>query len=419
MMDTVNDDPPDWRTLLLDGKNPGRSIHDALTLLRCHPDTRGRLRYNAFAKQAIAWDWLPWQGGGLSFPRALEDADGTLATAWAETQGLHKVGVATIKDCMVTVARQRTFNPLVDWLQTQVWDGQPRINKWLSYYLGADLSPYIEAIGPKFLISAVARAFRPGCKADCMLILEGPQGRYKSTAARLLFGSEWYTDDLADLHSKDAPMQMQGKWGIEMSELASMSKAESNRTKAVLSRQVDRFRAPYDRFVMEHPRQCVFIGTTNSVDGYFKDPTGSRRFWPVACKSIEREAIINDRAQLWAEAVVRFERGEIWWLEGSEIRLAMDQQAARDESDPWEMAVTSYVAGRSVVTTSEILSNQLEMKISDQGRADEMRITAVLTKLGWWKKRVMQDGDRKWTWYCPTYQEVLSEVGQQVGQEFS
>jgi putative DNA primase/helicase len=203
-----------------------------------------------------------------------------------------------------------------------------------------------------------------------------------------------------------------------MSELASMSKAESNRTKAVLSRQVDRFRAPYDRFVMEHPRQCVFIGTTNSVDGYFKDPTGSRRFWPVACKSIDRDAIINDRAQLWAEAVVRFERGEIWWLEGSEIRLAMDQQAARDESDPWEMAVTTYVSGRTVVTSSEILSNQLEMKISDQGRLDEMRVTAVLTKLGWWKKRVMKDGDRKWTWYSPTYQEEFNDVGQDVGQEF-
>lgn len=411
-------DAPDWRKLLLDGKNPGRSIHDALTLLRCHPETRARLRYNAFSKQAMAWDWLPWQGAGLSYPRALEDSDGTLATAWAETQGLQKVGVATIKDCMITVAKQRTFNPLVDWLQAQVWDGKPRINKWLSYYLGADFSPYIEAIGPKFLISAVARAFRPGCKADCMLILEGPQGRFKSTAARILFGDQWYTDDLADLHSKDAPMQMQGKWGIEMSELASMSKAESNRTKAVLSRQVDRFRAPYDRFVMEHPRQCVFIGTTNSVDGYFKDPTGSRRFWPVACKSIEREAIINDRAQLWAEAVVRFERNEIWWLEGDEINLATMQQATREESDPWEMAVTNYVDAKDKVTVSEILSNQLEIKLGDQGRAEEMRVTSVLTRLGWWKKRVRKDGDRKWTWYSPTYQEELTEVGPGVGPDF-
>jgi putative DNA primase/helicase len=161
----------------------------------------------------------------------------------------------------------------------------------------------------------------------------------------------------------------------------------------------------------------VFIGTTNSVDGYFKDPTGSRRFWPVSCGSIDVEALTHDREQLWAEAVQCFEQNVPWWLEGPQQALAKAQQSTREESDPWEMAITEYVSGRTKVTTSGVLIEQLKIDLGDQGRLDEMRVTAILTKLGWWKKRVMEAGDRHWTWYCPTYQEDFNQVGHDVGQE--
>lgn len=395
-------DMPNWKSLFLDSKKPGRSVNDAMVLLRCHPETRGRLRYDTFAKQVIAWDWLPWQAGGLSFPRPVEDCDGMLATAWLEQQGMSKIGAATVKDCIISVARQKSFNPLIDWLQSLEWDGQERIEKWLSYYLGAEPTDYLLTVGPKFLISAVARALQPGCKVDTMLILEGPQGQFKSTAARLLFGAEWYTDDLADFHNKDSTLQMQGKWGIEMSELSSMSRAEANRTKAILSRQVDRFRAPYDRFVMEHPRQCVFIGTTNPADGYFKDPTGSRRFWPVTCGTIDREALVNDRAQLWAEAVHCFERRDRWWLENGEVDAAKAEQSQREESDPWDREVLAAIRDRNEITTHEILTVAIGLSVKDLTRADEMRVAALLSRLDWTRRRPMVNGVRQWTWYCPT-----------------
>jgi putative DNA primase/helicase len=375
-----------WHSFLLSSKGPtDRSIADALAIFDYHPEMAGRLAYDVFAKKTMATAELPWSGRG-KFPRPLDDSDGMLATGWLEREGLKRLSPGQVKDCLVTVSRKHPYNPLVDWLTGLEWDGQERIGKWLSYYLGAGLTDYTQSVGPKFLISGAARALKPGSKVDTMLILEGPQGRFKSTAARTLFGAEWYTDDLADLHSKDAALQMQGKWGIEISELAAMSRSESNRIKAVLSRQVDRFRAPYDRFVAEHPRQCVFIGTTNPVDGYFRDPTGARRFWPITCGTIDVGALANDREQLWAEAVHCFDRGDPWWLAGSEADDAKAQQEDRREIDPWEEIIRDKLGNQTWVRVNVILFDWIELAKDRCGKADQMRVAAILRSMGWSRK---------------------------------
>lgn len=415
-----------WRNNLLNGQTPtDKSIHDAIVMLTYHPDMRRRLRYNVFAKQAVIADNLPWDMGRASYPRPIEDHDGTLATSWLESQGLRKLGTGTVKECMVTVAKGDPFNPLVDWLTSLEWDGQERIENWLSFYLGAepirdegdeqrDITEYLRSVGPKFLISAVARALRPGCKADCMLVLEGPQGRLKSSSMRALFGPDWFSDDLPDFTHQYIGLHLQGKWCFELAELASLNKAESNKVKAVLSRQVDRYKAPYDRFTQEHPRQCVMVGTTNPVDGYFRDPTGSRRFWPVTCGTIDLEALTRDRDQIWAEAVHSFERGDPWWLENGETDAAKTEQDERQESDPWEKVVLEAAAKSEFAETSTILSADLGIKVGDQTRFDEMRVAGILTKSGYTRKRTMVNGSRAWRFY-PTSPSNSSEVGQGGG----
>jgi predicted P-loop ATPase len=397
-----------WRGLLLssDMTPTARSVHDALVLFEHHPDMRGRLRYNAFTKQAMTGSALPWHTGGYQYPRPLDDADGMMAAGWAEEKGLMKVSVGTFKECLVTVAKKYPYNPLVDWLHGIEWDQEPRIDMWLVNYLGAIYQEYLTHVGPKFLIGAVARALKPGEKVDTMLILEGPQGRFKSTAARTLFGVDWYTDDLADFHSKDAALQMQGKWGIEMSELASMSKAEANRTKAILSRQIDRFRAPYDRFVAEHPRQCVFIGTTNPIDGYFKDPTGSRRFWPVRCGEIKLPALTADREQLWAEAVFRYERGDKWWLENSEVDLAKLEQDKRRETDPWELVIEKKLGSQTWAIVSHVMTDWLNLPIEKQDKSTQMRVASYFRSLGWERRKKRINGNPEWIWSAP-HSDVL------------
>ena len=92
------------------------------------------------------------------------------------------------------------------------------------------------------LIAAVARIYDPGCKVDTVPIFEGAQGAQKSTAVKTLF-DPWFSDELADLGSKDAAMQTKGVWGIEVSELDAMSRMEVSRIKAFITRTTDRFRA--------------------------------------------------------------------------------------------------------------------------------------------------------------------------------
>lgn len=419
----------DWRTLLLwhDGKMRERSARNAYVLFRHHPEVGPSLAFDTFSNQAVARAALPWDLSGLKYPRPIGDNDGVRALGWLEQQALYKISMPVCKDSLISASRDRPFNPLVEWLQSLVWDQTPRIEKWLSYYLGAEDTPYTRAVGPKFLVGAVARGLQPGCKLDTMLILEGPQGQRKSSAVAQLFGPSWFTDDLADIGTKDAALQMQGKWGIEVSEMSSFSKAETNRIKAALSRRVDRFRAPYERFVAEHPRQCVLVGTTNPVDGYFKDPTGGRRFWPVTCGTIDVEAIEHDREQLWAEAVHRFENrgtgGSPWWLAPDENELAKVEQRARMEVDPWETVIRRKLADLIVpphfVLVNDIMQDWLSISVDRRDKGMQMRVAAMLKSMGWTADQKKVNGVNERIWWNPDVEgtPAWKEVGRAIGDE--
>jgi putative DNA primase/helicase len=54
------------------------------------------------------------------------------------------------------------------------------------------------------------------------LILEGKQGIGKSSLLRILFDPHehgWFTDETADLGTKDSAMQLRGVWCVELAEL--------------------------------------------------------------------------------------------------------------------------------------------------------------------------------------------------------
>lgn len=137
---------------------------------------------------------------------------------------------------------------------------------------------------------------------------------------------------------------------------------------------------------MDEPRQCVFIGTTNKAT-YLKDDTGARRFWPILVGQIDLKAMRRDRDQLFAEAVVRFERGEHWWPDiAFERRVIKPEQEGRYESDLWEDEIEKYLDGQTKVTITQIARLALGFDtVAKVGKADQNRIIAVLKTLGGWK----------------------------------
>jgi predicted P-loop ATPase len=115
------------------------------------------------------------------------------------------------------------------------------------------------AIGPRYLISGVARIYQPGCKVDYLPIFEGPQGRQKSEALRTLaIRDAWFTDRLSHLASKDAAIETTGIFIIEVAEMDALIRASSSTAKSFITRRHDRFRPPYGKHTISRARQCVY-----------------------------------------------------------------------------------------------------------------------------------------------------------------
>jgi len=388
-----------WRKDLLRSKPPmntteGRILPvlaNAIAAFRHAPEWGGVLAFNEFGFGTVVLKPAPW---GVVPNGEWTDHEDRLATEWLQRQGI-LVSVEVAGQAVQTVARDHPFHPVRTYLQGLEWDGVERVDRWLSSYLGAEDTEYSRAVGSRWLISAVARIFRPGAKADCCLILEGPQGIRKSTALRTLAG-QYFTDELADLGSKDAAMQTRGVWIIELSELDSLSHSEVARIKAFMSRTTDRFRPPYGMRLVESPRQCVFAGTVNHST-YLRDETGGRRFWPVACGRIDVDALAHDRDQLWAEAKERFDAGAVWWMETAElIQMASDQQIDRYEGDPWEEVIAPWLEGHPSVSISEVLEKCLQKAHALWTQTDKNRAARCLRALGWERYRERHGSRLEW-----------------------
>jgi predicted P-loop ATPase len=277
-----------------------------------------------------------------------------------------------------------SFHPVRLYLDDLLWDRKPRLDDWLSTYLGAAPSPYVKAIGRMFLIAMVARIFEPGCKADYMLVLEGEQGVRKSAACAVLAG-QWFSDQLPDIHArndKDMSQHLRGKWLIEVAELSATSRAETEHLKAFITRRVEHYRPSYGRLDVDEPRQCLFVGATNKTT-YLRDETGARRYWPVGVGKIDLDKRSDDRDQLFAEAVYRYLEGKRWWPdEAFQREHIKPQQDDRFEGDPWDDLIADFVVGRTRVQVAEIARHALLIESAKIGTSEQRRIASILTGLG-------------------------------------
>jgi predicted P-loop ATPase len=386
-----------WRErLMLNTKRKAlANLNNALVALENAPEWSGVLAFNESSLMVMAQAQPPV--GTRRAPFVWSDVEDIECAAWLQRNGI-MIGRDTAGQAIQAAARKRSFHPIRDYLNSLAWDQIGRIDDWLLLYLGADESDYNRAVGAKWLIGAVARVYRPGCKNDTCLILEREQGALKSTSLNILAG-EWFCDEMPELGSKDAALQMRGKWIIELAELDAMSGAEVARVKAFMSRQVDRYRPPYGRHSIDAPRECVFAGTTNH-DVYLKDETGGRRFWPVRCGQIDLDSLRRDRDQLWAEAVHRFHRGGTWWLDSAGIALkAVEQQQERFNADPWQTPIGDWLEPRAEATIDQILVSCIDKPKKDWTQADKNRIARSLRALGWERFQRRDGTRREWAYH--------------------
>jgi predicted P-loop ATPase len=253
-------------------------------------------------------------------------------------------------------------------------------------------------------------------KFDYCLVLEGPQGRRKSSALRAL-GGEWFSDTELDLQNKDAMSNIRGKWLHEFGEMGSLARSESNRQKSFLSRQVDEFRPTYGRREIRCPRQIAFAGTTNEW-AWNKDPTGGRRFWPVEVGGeIDVDGLTAMREQLFAEAWSLAQSGERYWPDGQEQRELFDaEQLAREQPDGYVELLGAWLDGTDPAaqvdfTLSTACMAGLKLDAKSMTKDVQTRVGIALRKLGCTRVE-KRSAVNRFVYQRPTRKAALSETDQ-------
>ncbi|GKX27864.1 hypothetical protein SH1V18_03440 [Vallitalea longa] len=301
----------------IDGKGRIRSsIDNILIILKNDYKLKVKLAFNKFNNKCIALGNLPWRKINKNNNELRDLDDAGLRHYMEATYGI--TGGNKIYDASALIMEENAFHPVMDYLNTLEWDGQPRIDTLLIDYLGAEDTEYVRAVTRKAFVACVARIKNPGCKFDYVLTLVGKQGVGKSTILKKL-GGKWFSDSFTTVQGKEAVEQIQGYWLIEMAELSGLRKAEVETVKHFMSKQEDVFRPAYGRKTETHPRQCIFFGTTNNSD-FLTDSTGNRRFWAVDTMVVEptkniftelTKEVVN---QVWAEALHLYQQGEKLYL---------------------------------------------------------------------------------------------------------
>ena len=384
----------DWQRRLLRGRTGAPQGLSSNVALIVHHDRalQGIARYCAFSKRVMRHGAAPWRrdtGGPVEW----SDNDTLQLRHWLASKYSFEPGREAAADGVMAAALEREYHPVRDYLNGLQWDGERRLNRWLYRYLGCRdggdvrTQRYLYAVGTWWMQGAVARVMAPGCKFDYMLILEGRQGSYKSTALGVL-GGDWFSDGHIDLNSKEGNQFVQGIWIAEMAELDALNKVEATRVKSFLGMREDRFRPPFGRSVVAYPRECVFAGSTNLYQ-YLRDPTGNRRFWPVECGVIDTAGLRQDRDQLWAEAVARYRAGRRSAPDAKWRATMDDQQDRRYSSDALQELIDHFLSSttRTTHTMSEIMGEALDLSPKDMQPQTQVRVGLIMAKLGWRKVR--------------------------------
>lgn len=388
--------PTSWKDMLMteDNGTPYAIPANVALVLEHDKSWAGVLGYDSFALRPVKLKLPPFSVASTGEWSDLDDAKTAM---WLAAKYNLRATSSVVAEGVSVAADKASFHPLQDYLTGLKWDGVRRLPRFPSVYLGAEDTPYTRLVGRCWMIAAAARAMEPGCKMDNVLILEGKQGTNKSSAFEVLAG-KWFAESISELGSKDSYMCMQGKWIIELGEMDTFKRAESSRAKSFFAARSDTYRPPYGKRPITVPRSCVYAGSENSGQ-YLKDETGNRRYWPICGVTVNLDMLSRDRDQLWAEALHEYQAGEQWWIP-ADLDYVQDEQEQRCMADSWEPLIASWlrIKGGSV-TTGEIMGDCLEIPTGQWTRLDQMRVGSILRRLGYERRRAMENGERTYLYF--------------------
>lgn len=347
----------------------------------------------------IAWD--DFRGSvvttddpaGLTGWRPVEDHDAVAIRLRLERIGFKPIGRELMRDVLKLQAQIKKFDSAIMWAKKLVWDGVPRIDRFLTNYMGVEENDYAVA-GSRYLWSAMAgRCLVPGIKADIALVLISRQGAGKSTGVAAMSPLvEWFCElDLAAKDDEKARI-LRGKLIAEFGELRGMYAKEVEHVKAFMSRPFEEWVPKFVEFAIRYYRRAVFIGTSNE-DEFLTDKTGNRRWAPFRTGKIDVEAIRRDCLQLWAEAVQLFEREGIQY-EALE-RMATEMHDQHMVEDPWDTTISAWLHqtnddgvknGNRSLKVNDVLAGALLMGQQQMDRKAMLRAAGVLKGLGFTKR---------------------------------
>ena len=363
--------------------------------LREDPVLKDAIRYNELNERIDIIKPMPWRR--TSEP--LSDVDEANLITYLETYYGLKVD-RMIERAIKTVSFDNPYHPVKEYWESLVWDGKERVRYALHHFLGAPLTELNYQALKLFMLGIISRVYDPGHKFDYMLCLVGGQGAGKSTFLRFLaVNDRYFTDDVKKLDGEDVFEKLQGHLIVEMAEMiAAIRAANEEEIKAFITRQVDVYRIRYDKFSSEHPRKCVFAGTSNKKQFLPPDKSGNRRFIPVECNAYLAEVhILKDEEssrkyieQMWAEMMVVYRSGDFSLTLSEEMENELEElQKDFVPEDPMETSIRDFL---DATKENYVCGNMLyyealgHSKLFDRPKMGESKIIAeIMNNMPGWE----------------------------------
>lgn len=384
-----------WKLQFTGNGSLVKNLFNAMTIIRNDEALSGKLCLDECSGLSMVMGELPWNN---MFPRRWTNFDYIKLAEYVQGQS-YDLSLDLITHAADGIIHENCIDLLCDHITSlPEWDGESRLKNWLITYGSADPTPYAEIVGRKWLISAIARAMKPGCQVDYILILQGPQRTGKTSAMRILGGDFYRSMTGKEVGSRDTKVEIRNAWICEFADLGRLPKSEIGVIKAFMSDNKDSYTEKYAKHETLAPRRCVF-GVTDNPDGtgWLDDATGADRFWPVETNTWNLQKLAADRDQLLAEAYYAYRENEQWWIDRNDPVMPeiIQNQDRIVHFDEWQAEITNHL--RMYVlqkcTVSEML-HVLGVPKENWDRSNQMRVAKILTKLGY-KVKIMRNDEGK------------------------